>query len=61
MKQRHLLQKHLHAGQLDLVKGHVSDRARRVDSALKLLGLVEAKAGSIEAVEGIIDRMLKEA
>ena len=59
--QRHLLKKHLLVGQLDPVKGHVSDRARRIDSALKFLRLVEAKAGNVEAVEQIIERILKEA
>jgi hypothetical protein len=59
--QRHLLKEHLLVGQLNPVDGHVSERARRIDNALRFLKLVEYKAGSVEAVEQIIDRMLKEA
>jgi hypothetical protein len=59
--QRHLLEEHLLVGQLNPVDRHVSERARRIDNALKFLKLVEDKAGSIEAVEKIIDRILKEA
>ena len=59
--QRHLLEEHLLVGQLDPVDSHVSDRARRIDNALKFLKLVEDKAGNIEAVEKIIDRLLREA
>ena len=59
--QRHLLKEHLLVGQLNPLDRHVSDRAKRIDSALNFLRLVEAKAGSAEAVEQIIDRMLKEA
>ena len=59
--QRHLLQEHLLVAHLDPIDRHVSKRARRIDSALKFLELIEHKAGSIEAVEQIIDRMLKEA
>ena len=61
MLQRHLLKEHLLVGQLNPLDRHVSDRAKRIDSAMKFLRLVEAKAGSVEAVEEIIDRILKEA
>ena len=59
--QRHLLEGHLLVGQLDPVDSHVSERARRIDNVLKFLKLVEDKAGSIEVVEQIIDRFLREA
>ena len=59
--QRHLLKEHLLVGQLNPLDRHASDRAKRIDSALKFLKLVEAKAGSVEAVEQIIGRILKEA
>ena len=59
--QRHLLQEHLLVGQVNPVDRSVSERARRIDNALKFLKLVEYKAGSVEAVEQIIDRILKEA
>ena len=59
--QRHILEEHLRVGHLDPLDGHVSERAKRIDNALKLLQLVEYKAGSVEAVEQIIDRLLKEA
>ncbi len=59
--QRHLLKEHLLVGQLDPVDGHTSDRAKRIDSALKFLKVIEHRADSLQAVEQIIDRMLKEA
>ena len=59
--QRHLLKEYLLVGQLNPVDRHVSERARRIDNALKFLKLIEYKAGSVEAVEQIIERILKEA
>ena len=59
--QRHLLEEHLLVGQLNPVDRHVSERARRIDNALKFLKLIEYKAGSVEAVEKIIDRLLTKA
>ena len=59
--QRHLLKEHLLVGQLDPVDSHVSERARRIDNALKFLKLIELKAGSLETVEQTIDQFLKEA
>ena len=59
--QRHLLREHLLVGELKPTDRHVSARARRISSALKFLELIESKTGSVEAVEQIIDRMLKEA
>jgi hypothetical protein len=59
--QRHLLEEHLLVEQLNPVERHVPDKARRIDNALKLLKLVEAKAGNVEAVEQLIDRILKES
>jgi hypothetical protein len=59
--QHHLIQQHLLVGQLDPVESLVSERAGRIDNALKFLKLVEQKAGSVEAVEQIIGRILKEA
>jgi hypothetical protein len=59
--QYHLLQQHLLVTQLDSVDSHVSERARRIDNALDFLNFVEHKAGSVEAVEQIIGRILKEA
>lgn len=48
-------------GQLKAIDRHVPERARRIDNALKFLKLVKYKNGSVEAVEQIIDRILKEA
>ena len=59
--QRHLLKEHLLVGQLNPVDRHVSERARRIDNALRFLDLVEYKAGSVEAVKKIIGRIMKEA
>jgi hypothetical protein len=59
--QRHLLKEHLLVAQLNPVDSHVSERAGRIDNALKFLKLVEHKAGNVEAVEQIIDRFLREA
>jgi hypothetical protein len=59
--QRHLLEEHLLVGQLDPVDSYVSERARRIDNALDFLKLIEHKAGSVEAVERLIGRILKEA
>ncbi|HUU63061.1 MAG TPA: hypothetical protein VMX96_03970 [Dehalococcoidia bacterium] len=58
--QRHLLKEHLLVGQLSPVDKHVSDRVRRINNALKFLKFVEVKAGNPEAVEKIIDRIIKE-
>ena len=55
------MEEHLLVGQLNPVDRHVSERARRIDNALKFLKLVEYKASSVEAVEQIIERILKEA
>lgn len=59
--QRHLLQEHLLVRQLNPMDRHASDRVKRIDNALKLLELIEYKAGDVEAVERIIDRLLEEA
>ena len=59
--QRHILKEHLLVGQLKPVDAQTSERARRIDNALNLLKLIELKAGSVEAVAQLIDRMLKEA
>lgn len=59
--QRHLLEEHLLVGHLNPVDRHVSERAIRIDNALKFLKLVEHKADNLEAVEKIIDRTLKES
>ena len=59
--QRHLVKEHLLVRQLNPLDSHVSDRARRIDSALRFLRLIEHKAGSVEAAKQIIDRMLKGA
>ena len=59
--QRHILKEHLLVGQLNPVDRHASERARRIDNAFKFLKLIEHKAGSLEAVEEIIVRILKEA
>ena len=59
--QRHLLEEHLLVGQLNPADRYVSERAKRIDNAMKFLKLVEDKACSIEAVKQIIDRILKEA
>ncbi len=59
--QRHLLKEHLLVGQLNPLDRHVSDRAKRIDSAMNFLRLVEAQAGSVEAIKEIIARILKEA
>ena len=58
--QRHILKEHLLVAHLDSVDRHVSERARRIDNALKFLKLIEHKAGNPEAVEQIISRILKE-
>ena len=59
--QRHILKEHLLVAHLDPVDRHISERARRIDNALKFLKLIEYKAGSVEDVEEIINRILKEA
>ena len=58
--QRHLLKEHLLVEQLNPLDKHVSERAKRIDNALRFLKLIEVKADSVEAVEQIIDRLLKE-
>ena len=59
--QRHILKEHLLVKDLSPVERHVSERARRVNNALKFLKVIEHKAGSVEDVEQIIERILKEA
>jgi len=57
--QRHLLHKHLLVRQLNPVDKYVSERARRIDNALKFLKLIEDKAGNPEMVKNMIDRLTK--
>ena len=59
--QRHLVQEHLLVKGLNPVERHVSERAKRIHNALRLLSLVESKAGSPEAVDATIDRIISEA
>ncbi|MFC1971748.1 hypothetical protein ACFLV0_07520 [Chloroflexota bacterium] len=59
--QRHLLKEHLLVGQLNPVDRSISERAKRIDNALKFLKFIEQKAGSVEAVEHIIERFAREA
>ncbi|MFC1907197.1 hypothetical protein ACFLW8_03830 [Chloroflexota bacterium] len=59
--QRHLLEEHLLVGQLNPIERHVSDRAKRISNTLKLLELIESKAGSPEAVGQIIEILRTES
>ena len=59
--QRHLLKEHLSVKDLSRVERHISDQARRIGNALKLLDFIEFKAGSPQAVGQIIDKLIHEA
>jgi hypothetical protein len=59
--QRHLLNEHLSVKDLSRVERYISDRAKRIDNALKLLEVIESRAGGPEVVGKIIDRILKES
>ena len=58
--QRHLLKEHLLVKDLSAIETHVSERARRVNNALKFLKLIEPKAGNPDTIEQIVDHMRKE-
>lgn len=59
--ERHLLQDHLLVKELQAMDETTSRRALRLRNTMKLLDLIELKAGSPEAVREIIARLVEEA
>ena len=58
---RHLLENHLLVKGLNPMDRHVALRAKRINNALKLLGLIELQAAKLETVESALDKLIREA
>lgn len=59
--QRHLVRHHLLVTDLGDAPPHVSKRARRIESALRLLGIYERRGVPIERIKEALDQLEAEA